>query len=255
MGAVIKSPEFRSTPAFSFEDLEQRARNIIARAQADARQITSEARAAAERTVGDAQARVHSIKEAHRREGYNDGFGQGRTEGKEQALRESRQSALAQARDEVAEVIQALNAGLSQFEQHKRHVLALGEAGLVQLAVAIARRVCKTLVERSPEPAVANARALLEMVGHDHDIRLHMNPTDHQLLDEIAIELVRSTAGLAHVDLVADPAVPRGGCVLQTRDGTLDADIAAQLDRIAAAICEDSAAGRNGASATDGRAS
>lgn len=225
MAAVIRRESGAAAAAFSFEDVEQRARAIVAEAEARARGILQAA---------EQQARAHV--ESRRRAGYAEGHAQGRAEGRAQVQAEARAAAVAAAQAEVAHVVRALSAALTQLDQQKRALLAAAEAGLIELAVAIARRVCKVLVDGSAAPARANARALLESVAHHADVELCLHPDDCARLGEVAAELAAGVAALPHVSIRPDPAVARGGCVLRTRDGEIDAAIEGQLDRIAAAL-------------------
>lgn len=243
MGSVIPKEEVRASRVFSFEDFERKARQVIARARAEGHQIV----VAAEARARETERRIQAEAEVRVEEARVAGFEQGRREGQEQARHEAHEAAVADARSEVANVVRALNAGLAEVEREKRGALALAESGLIELAVAVARRVCKITAIASPEPARANARALLELVAHYDDVEIRLNPADVELLPQIAAELLQYISGLEHVTIQADPGVDRGGCVLRTRDGVVDATVARQLDRIAEAIClprENAADGR-----------
>jgi flagellar assembly protein FliH len=236
MGGVIRRECVSPSPAFSFDDLERRAREILARAHAEAARV-----------LNDAEARGRTLAEAQRRQGYESGLAQGRQEGLEQVRREAREAALADARTELQRLTQALSAALAQFERDRRSLMALAESGLIELAAAIARRVCKTCVAASVEPARANVRALLEMVKCHADLEVHVHPAEHELLRDAGADLLQQTAGLEHVSIIADAAVERGGCVLRAREGVIDASIEVQLDRIAEALCGASGIAGDGA--------
>ena len=80
------------------------------------------------------------------------------------------------------------------------------------------------------------------MVAHDSDLTLHVSPAEYDALLSFASAFVQHANGLEHVEVVADPAVAPGDCVLHAADGTLDASIEQQLDRLAEQICADTAA-------------
>jgi flagellar assembly protein FliH len=224
---VLRPAKLASGPAFSFEDLEGKARAILDQAHAQARRIVAEAKEEGRRHAAQLE-----------KEAYPRGLEQGRRQGFEQARAEAADTALQEARQDLAQLVQALAAGLEAFEDSKRRLLASAECGLLELALAIARRVCKHDVGMSSAAACANARALLAMVRHEDDLELHVDPADYEKLRQTMPELVAATGRLAHVDVVADAAVGRGGCVLHTRDGTIDASVETQLDRVAAALVE-----------------
>lgn len=237
MGNVIRREDFVSSPTYSFEDIEARARKIIADAEFEARQIVDRANAHARKAVRDGESRVHTTTDQHRRQAYERGLEEGRAKGFEQARRDGREAATREAREALAGAIEALSRGFQQFELEKRALLARAESGLIELALAVARRVCRLHVEQVPVAARDNARALLEMVSHHDDVEVRLNPEDCELLGDVAGQLVHLSEGLQHVTIRPDAAVDRGGCVLKTRAGTIDATVAQQLDRLAAALC------------------
>ena len=226
MGGVIRREHVAATAAFSFQDVEREAGEMLARA-----------RAQAERLLADAETRARQTAEVHLRDAWAQGLAAGRQAGLEEVRKEARQAAVDAARAELTRLTHALGAGLAEYERNRRSLIALAETGLIELALAIARRVCKIQVATSDEPVRANARALLELVQHHEDVELRLNPADAELLADLADEFTKHTAALGHVTITADPAVARGDCCLRTRAGTIDASITGQLDRIAAALC------------------
>lgn len=226
MASIIRRENTPAPGAFSFADLERQGREIIARAEAEAHRL----RAQAER-----QTQVEL--DARRRAAHERGLAEGRAAGLAQIRAEAREAALAQAGTALADLTRSLQSALAEYDRRRHALLAQAEAGLVNLAMAIARRVCRLQVRSSPEPARAAARALLELVAHRDDLELRVNPAEHDALRDVAAEFAQAADGLTHVRVVADPHVVAGGCVLRTRDGIIDADVERQLDRVAAAIC------------------
>jgi flagellar assembly protein FliH len=225
VAGVLRRERFCSSPAFSFQDLEGEARSIVDEARREAGRIVSEAEEQGHRRA--AQLEQEAIPRARE---------QGKREAFEQAREEAARIAMEEARQDYSQLCGALRAGLEAFESNKRRLLATAESGLLELALAIGRRVCRHDVATSSEAARANAAALLEMVKHESDLALHLNPADHQTLQVAAPEVIAAADRLAHVNLVADPAVDRGGCVLKSRTGTIDATLETQLDGVAAAL-------------------
>jgi flagellar biosynthesis/type III secretory pathway protein FliH len=211
--------------AFTFEDLEARARTLLEQARHEARRLHEAALEAAAAAVA-----------AEKQRGYLRGLEEGRAAGLEQARREAAQTALQEARESLASLAAGLTAAMRDFEQAKRRLIASAEAELIGLALAIARRVCKTQAAGGTGVAQANVRHLLELVRHEHDLQLRLHPADAEALREALPELLTEAESVAHVELIADESVGRGGCVLVSRRGTIDATLDTQLDRIAEAL-------------------
>ena len=180
MAGVIRREKFCSSPPFSFTDLEGQARTVLERADEQARQI-----------VRQAQEQGQQLVEQAKQQACQTGLEEGRRDGLRQMQTEAREAVFQETRERMDRLAQALTTGLAEFEQNKRRLIGMAEAGLIDLALAIARRVCKLLVETSPEAARANARHLLEAVEHDGDLELRVNPAEYDALREVAGEVLR----------------------------------------------------------------
>jgi flagellar assembly protein FliH len=225
MGTVIRREFAGGKEAFSFADLESQARRIIEAARAHAQKI-----------VDESESHIRQVTEDHKEQGYKAGYAEGEKAGFEQARQDAREEARQDARAELDQLIAALTISLEDFEQQKRALIALAESGLIELAVSIARRVCKVSVP-SVDAVTANMAALLELVQHHHDVEFRLNPEDHTLVELDASEFAKLVQDLSHFKLVADENVARGGCVLRTAEGEMNAELDGQLDRIAALLC------------------
>jgi flagellar assembly protein FliH len=225
MAGLVRKDQVALARHFSFADLEAEGRQILARATAEAQQI-----------VQRGQSEARQLKEHERQAGYQTGLAEGRAAGLEQVRAETRESAVAQAREQAALLVAALQAGLTEFEHGKRNLIAAAESGLIELALAIARRVCKLEAGRATDTARENVRNLLEMVQHGQDVELHLHPAECELLRAADPEWLAQVERLQHVKFIRDESVARGGCILRARATEIDARIETQLDRIAAAL-------------------
>lgn len=225
MAGIIKRAHAPVAPSFSFDDLNRRGIAIVADAQRQAAQILASAREEA-----------RCLYDAEKRRGHAEGLAQGRHEGAEKARRDAQQAAMSDARTRVKELLAALQAGVSEFDQAKRRLIAEAESGVIRLALAIARRLCKTRAEQSSEVAVAAAQRLIEMVRGEGDLELCVSLADFDAVRSSAAEFTKAVNSTLHCRVLADESLARGDCVLRGRSGTIDASIETQLDRIAAAL-------------------
>ena len=189
------------------EDVE--AQSQIARA----REIVREAEAARDR-----------IHEEARRAGTEAGLAEGReTAGRAERERVAAETAgLADALRRAAEGVEASRAGL----------VADAERALVRLAVRVAEKVVKAEIASGRPVAAANLRRAVELTARRREVRARVHPADLAALEAFLPELRRHLSDLGSLALEADPAVARGGCVVSTPEGSVDADIRTQLDEI-----------------------
>jgi flagellar assembly protein FliH len=75
-------------------------------------------------------------------------------------------------------------------------------------------------------------RGALRRLVERHTVTILVNPDDLELVREAADSLQGSLGGIEKLDVQAERRVGRGGAILRTADGELDARIASQLERV-----------------------
>ncbi|MEO8591997.1 MAG: FliH/SctL family protein [Candidatus Solibacter sp.] len=131
------------------------------------------------------------------------------------------------AEAEVRPVLQRLAASLQQVSELPARLRAQSEADLVQLAVAIAQRILHRELNIDPAVIGGLVRVGLEKIRMQDMMRVRVCP-DHLA----AIRECLVSAGAAHVEVAADPALERGGVLFETSRGKLDVSIGTQLQEI-----------------------
>ena len=225
MAGLIKREHVPVTASYSFDDLARRGHAIIAQAEARAAQILAAARNEAQKLL-----------EQERRRGHAEGVQTGRRDGEAAIRRETTEAARREAKQRTDQLLEALRSALASFDEAKRRLIAESEAGIARLALAIARRVCKIEVGRSPDAAAANLRHLLSMIRNEQDLEIHVSIAEYESLRSAAEDALRAFNSSLHCRVVASESVAPGDCELRGRSGTIDASIETQLARIADAI-------------------
>ena len=161
---------------------------------------------------------------------------QAREEGYAAGLAEGREAAQLQLRQRMAQ-LDAL------YEAAARPLLALDEqAGqeLARLATVVAGRVIVRELQLSPDLV---ARAVREAAGAlpagTRELRVHVHPEDLALLRELG-------AAESHWQLLADPALARGDCRLESERSRLDARVETRLAAVIDAVLGDDAESTGG---------
>ncbi len=174
--------------------------------------VSQEALAALERRVAELQ------QEAKRREqeAFEAGYRKGAAEGQQQAAAQ------------LKPVLEGFAATIRELQQLRGRMRRQAERDVVQLSVAIARRILHRELTVDPGALLGIVKAALERLEIQEVDRLRVHPAD--------LELVRrflEQAGLAErIELVGDARLGRGGAVLETVQGQLDASLETQLEEI-----------------------
>lgn len=150
-------------------------------------------------------------------------FDLGRIEG-EKALSEQ----LLQQRKEIQDLLQGV---LVSLQEAVPQVMKDTETMVVSLALEVAQK----LVGDMPisVPMVENAvRDALTQVEGTSQITIRLHPADLELLQNAGSPLLNSADGTGEFRLLGSPDVTRGGCIVQTRFGTVDARRETKFDLI-----------------------
>ncbi len=166
-----------------------------------------DAKSEAAKIVADAHAEAEQIRE--------DARVAGRAEGK-------------------AEVAALLTRG--RREQDRR--VAASEDQIRTLAVRIAERILRRELTLDPHSVVGIAKAALQEARGRHDFVLRVHPEDVGALDAEKPGLLARLSVSAHILVRADESITRGGCVVESEVGTVDARLETQLAAIARALAE-----------------
>lgn len=161
--------------------------------------------------------------EALERQAHEEGYAAGHAQG------------LAEARAQGRERVARLEAICAQAARPLDALDVAVEQELARLALLVARRVIAHELAARPElvvQAVRQAAAALPAATRELRVRLH--PDDLVLLRELeAVE--------PHWQLVADPALQRGDCLLESERSRLDARVETRLAAMVDAVLGDEA--------------
>ena len=142
------------------------------------------------------------------------GYEQGRIDG-EKALSEQ----LIAQRGELHEL---LNGTVASMRQTIPQIVRETENALIALALEVARKLVSEMPISAPmvETAVRDALAQVESTA-EATVRLH--PADLELLQNAGSPLISSPDAPQEFRFLSSPDVTRGGCLVQTNFGTVDA--------------------------------
>ncbi len=121
---------------------------------------------------------------------------------------------------------------LEELSALRDNMVRQTERELVQLSVAIARRILQREVSVDPELTAALAHIALERLGGTGPATVRLHPDDYAIVTSGQV----APLGGRQVDVVPDPRVARGGCLVESEFGSINASVDAQVDEIARAV-------------------
>ena len=173
-------------------------------------------------TVQAAEDAARALREEASRVGYEDGYAAGRARAREDAAAElsTLSAGVVSALDAVESAAAALTArSAAEVADAERHVIAL--------AVQIAETILGRELDTCDAPARDALTRALQLAPPRTDATARLHPDDLTTMGDL--EALR---GDRTVTLVADPAVERGGCVLDVGPCRIDAQVGPALARV-----------------------
>ena len=192
-------------------DAENEAAAIVEKAKAEAAQIVAEAQAQHDKIVSEAR---------------NEGFEQGSKEGFDKGSAE------------VDRLIDRMHKILEAVMQRREEILQDTESQIVELVILMARKVIKILSENQKNVIMANTVAALRKVKTRGSVTLRVNIEDVKLTTAHADEFIQHVENVQGITVQEDSSVEKGGCIVETDFGAIDARISSQLTELENKILE-----------------
>jgi flagellar assembly protein FliH len=171
------------------------------------------------------QSRVDAAREEGLQKGHRQGYEEGYRDGLS-ALEGFKKRHAEELGQRFAALIDALGEQLQAVEHQAAAAVA---ASAVQLAGQVLRQALKS----EPEQVAVVAREAVNAVMLSASrIAVRVNPEDHAIVAQGAAEVLQARGAR----LVVDPSIQRGGCLVDTDVGSVDATLEARWARASAAM-------------------
>lgn len=141
----------------------------------------------------------------------------------------------AQSRD-IAAKLEVLSAVAKTIPQIKKDILEKGEQQMVQLAFAIAEKILLQEVATRKDVMTGVLQGALKNINDTEGIKVHLHPQDFRYMMEVKKDFLQSFDGIRNLVFEEDSSVQRGGVVVETMFGEVDARLETQLKEIKAAM-------------------
>ncbi len=142
----------------------------------------------------------------------------------------------AAARDEVAQVLSALMMAGGALAARAEELEQEAEREATALAVEVAAKLLRAEVAVRPERVADVVRGAIRRAADRSALVVMVSPSDLAACRAAAPEILTDMGGIGRLDVVDDPRIVPGSCVLQTVAGDVDATFESQLARVLEAL-------------------
>ncbi len=219
-GLIADAPlGLASESSFDIAAIEAQAQAMIEEATRNAETLLADAQQRARTLVEDAAARADGIAQDARKRGHGEGF----TAGRDAADRE------------MNDMLVTMR-GLLEMARAERHkLIESAEPELVRLAVGIAERVLHQQIALDRGVVVEMAKVAIARLIERDTVTVRVNPADLERMRDHRDELI-AMGDIRNLRVVEDQRVDRGGVVVDTDAGTIDARVGTQLEEARAVL-------------------
>lgn len=198
------------------------AQRIRQEAEDEANRIIGEAARKAEEVEGEIKQKIEKVElEAHDA-GYKEGREAGYEEGKA----------------EVARLVENLNRIITAAIEKRNEIVSESETQVINLVLLIAKKVIKVISENQKNVVINNVVQALRKLKSRGEVVIRVNLSDLDLTSEHVNDFLQMVENVKSVTVLEDSSVDRGGCIIETDFGEIDARISSQLHEIEERILE-----------------
>ncbi|HAK68928.1 MAG TPA: flagellar assembly protein FliH [Treponema sp.] len=184
---------------------EQEAQEVLVKAKTEADQIIKSAHDEEQRIFDKAQ---------------KDGFDKGHEEGYQVG------------NQEADRLVERLHKMIEAVQDKRQEILDQTEGQIVDLVLLMTRKVVKIMSDSQKSVIMANVVQALKKVKGRGDVTLRVNMSDVKLTTAHIKDFITQVENIKNVSVVEDSSVDRGGCIVETDFGAIDARISSQLGEL-----------------------
>ncbi len=125
--------------------------------------------------------------------------------------------------------LKVLRSIIEGIEKARAEIYEKIEADVVEMALAIAKKIIYETAERERGVVVAAAKESIRKASDREMIRIKINPVDHESLKQKKSELLHCFDGIRSILFEEDDSIQPGGCLIETNQGDIDARLESQI--------------------------
>ena len=159
---------------------------------------------------------------------YRKGFAEGKAAG----LNDGENTGFERGIQKIEPLLSSIKEALVQLNAIRKEAYLQIEKEVVELALAIAQKIICREIATDKETVVCVAKEALAKVDDPGKIKIKMNPSDLQFINETKYQLTSLIDDVNNISFEAEANIQSGGCIIETEVGEIDARIEKQLQAV-----------------------
>lgn len=170
----------------------------------------------AEEILTKAKKEAESVIETARKKGYDEGFKEGYGAGVKEA----------------APLIETFSVLVRELMGIREDFYRIAEEEMIHLVVNVAREIIGEGLERDPALVRNVIRNAVKQLKSREELTIKVNPRDLEEAERYRPELARDVEDIDKVTFRGDPLITRGGAMVESNIGSIDARLETQLEAV-----------------------
>ncbi|CAN2041985.1 flagellar assembly protein FliH [Candidatus Magnetomoraceae bacterium gMMP-15] len=158
------------------------------------------------------------------KQAYEEGFSKGEKDGQANALKN------------IDEQFKNVEGILTEIINYKDNFAKTYEKEIIDLIRRIAEKIVHVHVKLDNEVVMENIFEAFAIIAERTEVKVSINPKNMDYVNENRPEFFSRVKGLKSVTIESDPSITKGGCLMETIFGEVDASIESQLKIICQAL-------------------
>jgi len=164
--------------------------------------------------------KARSEKESIEMQAYNQGLEQGQAQGQKMAIKR------------LGPLFDTFRSAIDELARMRGDILDQNQKQLLQLVVLIAEKIVHRSIQIHPDIVLDTVRAACSHLMETDEIRVRLHPSDFEYIREIEKIISLSLSRENSVTFVEDLSIERGGVIIETEFGEIDASIRSQIEHL-----------------------
>jgi flagellar assembly protein FliH len=177
--------------------------------------------------IRDVQAQAEAIlkkagaeKEAIEMEAYKKGLEQGQAQAQMMAIKK------------IEPLFVTLGNTIEELKKMRQLIIEKHQDQIIEILMLIAKKVIHREIHLSPDIILDTVRNACSYLTETEEIRLRVHPSDFEYIRDIERILSSHLTGKRSIHFIEDGTIDRGGIIIDTEFGEIDASIHSQIEHI-----------------------
>lgn len=184
-----------------------------------------------EKQVSEFDLRLKKQQESSNK-AVQEAYNRGKSEGIQLGIEKGKAEALAVSKKNIAEIQKNVECCLKKLEDSKHDIFSHSDHLLLKLCVEIARKIIASEINTRQDVILNTIKKALSYIAERDKVVIRVAPGDFQTVNDGRDFWEPVTEKIKQIAIETDERVSKGGCIIESNNGSADARIGVQIDEI-----------------------